>query len=269
MILLSRVIKSTFANNLEKEQKTISLKKLIQEQLTVGEGISGEAQSSCEPSTEIAAEKLQKAIAEADKIKKAASDEYEQFQKKMNEEILVNQKVAEDLSKQAKKNGYNEGFQQGLQEGQKQYETSIQMAKNIVAASESDYLQHIEEAEPIIVQLALKVAEKIIAEKIAEKPDYWISLVKEVINEVREQSNVKLYIHPNWFGTTLSQKEELRLLLPNCESLYIYPDIHLAENGCTIETPYGKIDASVDSQLTEIKDTLLEKLKELDGNESS
>lgn len=265
MILLSRVIKSFLANNLEKEQKTIALKKVIQEHLSVGEVISGEAQ----PRVEIAAEKLQKAIEEADKIKKAANDEYEQFQGKMNKEILASQKVAEELSKQAKENGYNEGFQQGLQEGQKQYETSIQNARNVVAASENDYIHRIDEAEPIIVQLALKVAEKIIAEKITEKPDYWISLVKEVINEVREQSHVKLYIHPNWYDLTLSYKEELRLLLPNCENLYIYPDVHLEENGCTIETPYGKIDASVDSQLTEIKHTLLEKLKELDGYEGS
>lgn len=269
MILLSRVIKSFFANNLKKEQKTIALKKVIQEHLSIGAVMSGEGQSSFEPRVVIAKEELQIAIEEADKIKKTASDEYEQFQEKMNEEISASQKVAEELYKQAKENGYNEGFQLGLQQGQKQYETSIQDARNVVVASKNDYIQRIEEAEPIIVQLALKVAEKIIAEKIDEKADYWISLVKEVINEVREHSHVKLYIHPNWYDSTLLHKEELRLLLPNCESLYIYPDVHLEENGCIIETPYGKIDASVDSQLTEIKHTLLEKIKELDGYEDS
>lgn len=269
MILLSRVIKSFFSNNLENEQKTISLKKVNKKQLTIGEDSSGEEQSSGELRVEKAAEELQKTIEEADKIKKAANDEYEQFQVKMNEEIIASEKVAKELSRQAKENGYNDGFRLGLQEGQKQYETAIKEARIVVAASENDYIHRIEEAEPTIVKLAIKIAEKIIAEKVAENPEHWISLVKEVINEVREQSHVKLYIHPNWYDLTLSHKEELRLLLPNCESLYIYPDVHLEENGCTIETPYGKIDASVDSQLAEIKHTLLEKLKELDGYEGS
>ncbi|WNF39036.1 flagellar assembly protein FliH [Bacillaceae bacterium IKA-2] len=263
------MIKSFYANNFEKEQKTISLKKVIQEHLTGEELMFGKGKSSIEPRVVIAEDKLQTAIEEADKIKRAASDEYDRFQAKMDEEISDSQQVAEKLYKQAQENGYNEGFQQGLQQGQKEYETLIQDAMNVVTASKNDYIQHLEEAEPIIVELALKVAEKIIADKVAEKSDNWISLVKEVINEVREQSHVKLYIHPNWYDSTLSHKEELRLLLPNCENLYIYPDVHLKENGCTIETPYGKIDASVDSQLTEIKHTLLEKLKEFDGYEGS
>lgn len=269
MILLSRVIKSFITNSIEKEQKTIALKKLFHEQLAVEAHTPGQDDSNSLSEIEIAEEELKKAVEEADKIREAANAEYEQLQKKMNNEIIANQKQAEEIYKQAEENGYNEGFQHGLQEGRKQYETFIEQAKEVVLASKNDYFQRLEEAEPLIVQLSLKVAEKIIAAKLDENPDHFISLVKEVINEVREQDHVKLYIHPSWYEATLAHKQELRLLLPNCENIYIYPDAQLEENGCTIETPYGKVDASVDSQLTEIKHALLEKLKELDGNEGS
>lgn len=267
MILLSKVIKSFFANNLETEKKTIELKKVIQQtQLTdLNSDIDDQ---SYHAKSKLVDEELQMAIEQAETIRNEAQMEYERFQERMKEEILYNQQKAEELFKQAEENGYNEGFQQGLQEGQRQYEGFIQEARTIVSSSKNDYFQKLEDAEPIIVQLALKVAEKVISTSLEDDSENWLQVVKAVINEVREQEQVKLYVHPNWYEHTLTQKEELKLLLPNCDNLYIYPDAHLQENGCQIETPYGKIDASVDSQLAEIKYALLEKLKGLAGYES-
>lgn len=268
MILLSKVIKSSFANQIETEKKTIALKKILQAQ-TDNEIITDRDEQIASKKSELADQELKRALEEADNIRKEAENEYQQFQQRMNDELIANQEQAEQLFKQAEDNGYNEGFQNGLQEGQKQYEAFIQEAKDIVAASKNDYFKRLEEAEPTIIHLALKVAEKVITETIEEKDERWLSVVKAVINEVREQEQVKLYIHPNWYELVMSYKDELLLLVPNCDHLYIYPDVHLDEHGCTIETAYGKIDASVDSQLTEIKRTLLAKLKELDGYEGS
>lgn len=267
MILLSKVIKSIFANNLETEKKTIELKRVIQ-QTQSNDLNSVIEEHSDHAKSKLADEELQKALEQAETIRIEAQMEYERFQERMNEEILHNQEKAEEIFKQAEENGYNEGFQQGLQEGQRQYEGFIQEARAIVSSSKNDYFQRIEDAEPVIVQLAIKVAEKVIATSLEANSENWLQVVRTVINEVREQEQVKLYIHPNWYEYTLAQKEELKLLLPNCDNLYIYPDAHLEENGCQIETPFGKIDASVDSQLSEIKYALLEKLKELAGYES-
>lgn len=266
MILLSRIIKSSLANHLEK--KTIALKKLNHDQGFVDNDKS-EEEILNEDIVQSIDEQLQKARLEADEIRDLANREWEQFQQRINTETQANQKRAEEMFKKAEESGYNEGFQKGLQEGQKQYEAFIQEARDIVAASKNDYYQRLEEAEPVIVRLAMKVAGKIISANLNNDSEHWLAVVKDVINEIREQDQVKLYIHPNWYEVTLSHKEELSLLLPNCEQLYIYPDVHLEENGCVIETPYGRIDASVDSQLLEVKQALLEKLKEFGGHEGN
>ncbi len=268
MILLSKVIKSSFANTIDTEKKTIALKKILQAQAD-SEAASYNEEKVVNETNELAEQELQKAIEEAEQMKKEAENEYKQFQDRMNDEMLTQQKQAEQMFKQAEESGYNEGFQQGLEEGKRQYESIIEEAKGIVTASQADYFKRLNEAEPTIIQLALKVAEKIFTETIEENDERWLTIVKAVINEVREQEDVKLYIHPTWYELVLTHKEELQLLVPNCEHLYIYPDAYLDEHGCTVETAYGKIDASVDSQLTEIKRTLLEKLKELDGYERS
>lgn len=264
MILLSNVIKSIFTTNLENEKKTIGLKK-VTPKLQLND-LNVEDRSYQE--TKLIDEEIQKALEQADCIRNEAQMEYQRFQEKVNEEMIFNQQKAEELFKQAEENGYNDGFQNGLKEGQRQYEAFIQEARAVVTSSKNDYLKKIEEAEPVIVELAVKIAEKVISNELKSEHENWLSIVTAVINEVREQEYVKIYVHPTWFEFTIARKEELGLLLPNCNNLYIYPDAHLQENGCQIETPYGKIDASVDSQLVEIKYALLEKLKELGEDES-
>lgn len=264
---LSRVIKSFLTNNLDTEKKTIGLKKVFDEQLMVDSDYLNH-ETTIEMKVKLADEELQEAQKQAETIRHQAQLEYEQLQAKIEEEMLIHQNKVEELYQATKENGYQEGYQKGYQEGQRQCEEFIREAQDIVNASRNDYFHKLEEAEPLIVQLAVKVAEKIVLNLLETDAENWFSIVKAVIAEVREQDYVKLYVHPNWYDYTLTRKEELQLLLPNCDQLYIYPDIHLKDHGCQIETQYGKIDASLDSQLTEIKEALLEKLKEMGGNES-
>ncbi|MCT8139821.1 flagellar assembly protein FliH [Anaerobacillus sp. CMMVII] len=263
---MSKIIKSSLANNPDSEKRTIGLRSLTKF-VNSTQMKNDSKENSSEINSKLVDEVLQKAMEEAESIRNEAKYEYEHFQERMNHEIQLNQQKAEDLYKHSEETGYNQGFQQGLQEGQRQYETFIQEAREIINASKEDYFQKLEDAEQVIVELAVKVSEKVIANSLKQEPSIWLPIVKAVIDEVREQEQVKIYVHPKWYEFTLAHKEELRLLLPNCENLYIYPDIHLDENGCQIETPYGKIDASVNSQLAEIKRALEEKLKELSGNE--
>lgn len=264
MILLSKVIKSSFTSIVDNEKKTIGLKKILHN-LTVNEEIQ-RGPSKVTVNVNQGEDELQKAIEEANKIRSEAEHEYKLLQERINAEIVASEQQKEQLFKQAEETGYNSGFQQGLEQGKVQYEALIQEAKNVIDASKADYFKRIQEAEPMIVQLALKVSEKIISDTITEDQERWLSLVKGVINEVREQEHIKLYVHPSWYEYVLSQKEELKMLVPNCDNLYIYPDVHLNEQGCSVETSFGKIDASVDSQLNEIKHVLLEKLKEFGDN---
>lgn len=79
---------------------------------------------------------------------------------------------------------------------------------------------------------------------------------------MREQSEVKVYVHPFYYEMLVQQKDELRAVFNQPTDIFIYPDEQLTENGCVIETPFGRIDASVDTQLQQIKQQLLERLEE-------
>ncbi|WP_187118396.1 flagellar assembly protein FliH [Massilibacterium senegalense] len=206
----------------------------------------------------------------------------EQAQREVNEmHEMVNQQVEQarqmiDLEKQqweeerqqwveqAKQEGYEIGYAQGLEIGQNEYVEKIEQAKQLILLAKEDYYKHIEQAELDIVSIGLKAAEKIIGHQLEEENTVWIDIVKQVIHEVRDQDIVKLYVHPNQYEWTLKHQQELKDFFKLNTELYIIPNVDLQEYGCVVESPFGQIDATIDSQLKELKRKLLEKLEELD-----
>lgn len=197
----------------------------------------------------------QQMIQEAENNAKAIREQLEQEQQYVYNEL-------EQLKQEAKQQGYEDGYQQGLDAGRLQYEEAMAQATNIIQASQKDYADVIEQAQPTIVELAFTISEKLIGTTFNQNSEAWTNLVQKAILEVREQEEIKVYVHPDWYERTIQHKNELITLLSHSEQLYIYPDPQLREHGCIIETPFGRIDASLDSQLTELKHVLLEKLKE-------
>lgn len=162
---------------------------------------------------------------------------------------------------QAQKEGYRQGVEDGIQKGYNEIAGEIAFAKEVVESSKKDYRQHIESSETVILNLAVKVAEKIIGHQLENDEVSFLSIVKRAIKEVRDYREVQLHIHPVQYLSILSHKEELMAIFPKDTELYIFPDDELEENSCIIESEKGRMDASVDSQLQEIKVKLTELLE--------
>jgi flagellar assembly protein FliH len=204
---------------------------------------------------------LEEAHAEAARIKEEAEQlqrhhedrlavEEEQWRHKMDEEMAL-----------AKKKGYEAGFENGMHQGLGNWRSKLEEATAVINKTKEDYHLVIEEAEPQIVLMAIKTAEKIIGQKLGESPETWVSIVKQLVKEAREFEEVKLYVPTGWFDLTLEYRDELRNMLQSTASLFIYPDENLKDNGAVIEFPFGKIDAALDVQLKEIREKLLEQIE--------
>lgn len=266
MILLSRVIKSPFALSKAEDKKMIGIKNIFSplesSELNNKENETSTSIRYDEAAIAEAENLLASAKQDAEEIRKQALDEAELIRNQILNEKKKVEEETEYAKEQARKSGYDEGFQQGLKEGKQTYDISILEAQRIVDMAKKDYVETIERAEPIIVELAIAISEKIIGEALKENKECWGTLLEQVMMEVREQDVIKIYVHPIWYERTLQQKEEIENLLSHGQELYIYPDSKLQETACIVETPFGQIDASIDSQLSEMKVQLLEKLKE-------
>src|SRR5699024_1823464 len=102
------------------------------------------------------------------------------------------------------------------------------------------------------------IAEKIIGATLKEQPETFLGMVRNVLKDLREVGRVTIYLHPDNYEYVYQQKEELISLLEDPKRISIYADDTLQTDSCIIEYPHGQIDASIDTQLEQVRKSLLE-----------
>lgn len=165
-------------------------------------------------------------------------------------------KEKELLIKEGYQEGYDLGFIEGKQASEEKYNKLITQINDLVDVTTKDYHTTLEQSEHIIVDLAIKTSEKIIKDKIVEDSKVFLEIVTEAIKEIKDQSIISIYLHPNNYELLMKQKEELVNALDGDTKLSIYVDQKMVENECLIEHPFGQIDASIDTQLQQIREVL-------------
>lgn len=205
--------------------------------------------------------KVEAARQEAQAVLAKAQSEYKEMRNKMREEEEAAQKKREQIYEQKAAEGFEKGFAEGKEEGRRTFSEKVDQANNAIDNANQVYKDYLAQAEPAILELAMKVAEKIIGASLRENEDEWLSLVKSALKDVRDQRTIKITVPPAWFGVLSDHYPELAAFVQDAK-LLLYADADMDDNDCTIETPFGKIDASVDSQLAVIKARLSELMEE-------
>ncbi|SFA74077.1 flagellar assembly protein FliH [Bacillus sp. cl95] len=251
---MSKVIKSHWTKQEDTEKKVISIKVMepSREEIQTPLFIHSEDEKQ---------EIIEKAKHEAELILEEARVHAQSMREKIDSEAETWEQEKLEMAERARLEGYDKGLNEGREKGYSEYQETILHAREVVETSKQDYIAHIEASEKTIVDLAMKAAEKILGKMVKGDSEQFISIVKRALKEAKEHSEIQLHINPIHYGFLLSQKEELSALFPRETDLYIYPDDALLEDSCIIESASGRIDASVDVQLAEIKRRLLELLE--------
>ncbi|MDD9147065.1 flagellar assembly protein FliH [Sporolactobacillus sp. CQH2019] len=203
-------------------------------------------------------ERIRRAKREAAEILEEAGQKRLEFDKQMENDAAEAKKRRDETFRLKEKEGYEAGFKKGASEGEKSFESRVAQANQLINQARAAYRSYLEDAEPEILKLSMAVAEKIIGISLALDKDKWFSLVSKAVHEAKDQETIKITVSPDRFEVLNQRKNEMDSLVQDAK-IFIYADGDFAENDCTIETAFGKIVASVDSQLSVIK----EKLKEL------
>ena len=258
---MSRVIKSYKPNEAGKDEKEIRLKKVELPSFyktehhveSVEERNSRQAKGK-EYELNKREEDLQKKEEELNHKRKQLEEETTGIRQQLNQQV-------EQTFNEAAEDGFNQGYQKGVEEGKNQFDEKIQQARQMGEMARQDVIRRIEEAEPDILELSVAVASRILGTTIEANPETWLHMVKQAIYEVREQQEVKVYVPPDWYPMTLQGQKELQEVAVHVGELIILPDEQLSGHQCILETPFGRVDASMDTQLLEIRHALFEVLK--------
>lgn len=218
-------------------------------------------QQTVDPSIiEKANEIIKQAEKEASRISDQAALDAEQLRNSIQEEKNLWEEEKAKLKAAAWDEGYQVGLEEGRTAGKSEYESLIETAVAAIDKAKLDSQTYIVKSERIILELAMACTESILGTVLAEEPEKFIGIVQKALNELKNEKEVEIFVHPSQFDLVVSSRNVLESAFPREAQCYIYPNEELSENDCVIECETIRIDAGIDSQLTQLKESLAELL---------
>ncbi|WP_416654353.1 flagellar assembly protein FliH [Bacillus amyloliquefaciens] len=200
------------------------------------------------------------AKAEADRVSEEAKHQLEYTLLQIEEEKNRWAEEKQRLMEEAKAEGYQEGMALGKAEAQAEYANLISRANAVTEMARQSVEEKLESAEEEIIELSVALAKKVWQQKSDDK-EAFLLLVKQVIAEVKDYDDISIYVDPEYYETVHQHMDEIQQLLYKECRLSLYADEKAARGTCSIETPFGRVDAGIDTQLMQLKQKLLTALE--------
>lgn len=190
-----------------------------------------------------------------DTAKNEATRIIEETQNKSQE--LFNQAQAEGM-----KAGYDAGYEKGLSQVQDDFINQVKSVDIIAKSAFRVKNEIIVSAEQEVIQLSITIAEKLVRQKFDIQPEIILNIVKAAINELKDKEEIKIVVNPAITKYLYEFSDELKRTINGLEKIKIIEDRTIPAEGVIIESLESRIDARLDSQITEITKKLMKKVTE-------
>jgi flagellar assembly protein FliH len=155
------------------------------------------------------------------------------------------QAEAEGIRAEARQVGFAEGRAAGLAAAADEIEPAARALAAAVDEVRGTLAGLAAQAEQSAVELALALADKVLATSLELRPELVQELVVGALRGVAERELV-LEVHP----------DDVELLSGAIEGVELVPERRVARGGCVVRTPDGEIDARIGQQLERAAEAL-------------
>ncbi|WP_342512606.1 flagellar assembly protein FliH [Sporosarcina sp. FSL K6-1522] len=219
-----------------------------------------------DPSEELT---LDMVLAERDRLLQEANRKIEddkaaieQMRQMATEDIATMQTTWESEKALLQQQAYDEGFQVGYGEGRDKalsdMAAAIQSANEATTQSYENANKYLVSQERVILELAMRTAERIIGQTLRDEEEVYLSVVKRALKEAREMKEIKLYVSLGYFELVSDNRAELAAIFPPDVPFLIFANDDFESTQCYIETNHGRIVVSIEEQLNELRERLVE-----------
>ena len=148
-----------------------------------------------------------------------------------------------------------EGYEAGILQAREDIE-ALREAISVFMNAKQEVFEYI---APDILEISIDIAQKIIKKEITQDPQMILDKITEILKTLsKEETKINLKVNP-------SQVSILKQSIPDILSdagldarIIIVPDETVTEGGCVVTTANGVIDATIESQISIIKEALKE-----------
>ena len=189
------------------------------------------------------------------------------FIKRKNKTIIELKNRTEELENEILKireesyaEGHKEGRNAGHEETKKQIEDVAEEFAIMTQSLRDQFDQSLERMNEPLLELAIKIAEKIIGKELQfvdKNDEVLIDQIKRMLSKVVNQNSITIRFNPNYLDWINKDHVQKELNITSNSGINFVSDDNLIAGECSLETEDFIIDGLLSRQMSNIKDKIL------------
>lgn len=160
------------------------------------------------------------------------------------------------LEQEAYEKGFSQGEKDGLELGEQKALKVIEKIENLFMELSRQKQQIVQQHEKEILSIIFSIAVKIIHHHLPADEGSLKETVLEVLNLAVEKRQIIINVNPEDYQYIEQCRPELFNKFKDIKTIRVTSDPSISQGGCIIETPCGDMDASVETRLEKIYQSL-------------
>lgn len=172
--------------------------------------------------------------------------------KKTTTQGLPTAEDIENIYQQARKEGFDEGYTAGNDAARVDIDNSIKAMTEFMQILQEPYKQISDNVIDTIKHIAILIASQIVRREITLDEKNIIVAIKKSLSLIDEiDKPMSIHVNPNDVSTVIDYLSDME------GNIKFVEDVTISRGGCRIDTAMSIIDATIESQITEIATTLI------------
>ncbi len=163
------------------------------------------------------------------------------------------QQEADEIVRRATEEG-NKQRQDGHEAG---YQEGLAQVTELLVKARLEQEQLLKNANKDLMDLAFRIAEKIIGKQLEMEPKTILSVVNQALQNVRQSKQITIRVHPDDAKILKRDPDQLQETLGRQRIIDVMEDKKVHRGGCIIESEIGTVEAQLHTQLERLKKVLL------------
>ncbi len=198
----------------------------------------------------------EEAVPDVEEIRKACDDMINDANAQASSVLEAATKEAEEIKANAAEEGRQEGFEAGKAEAEailREEASKLEEERNRLNA---EYEAKLKELEPKMVDAITDVYAKVFGNGFFNKKDVLVALVSKALSNTETDDRIIIHVSNEDYEEVMSAKDELFAKVSFSTEPEIRPRESLESGQAKVETDYGIMDCSIDTELKELTRTL-------------
>jgi flagellar assembly protein FliH len=154
-----------------------------------------------------------------------------------------------------------EAFQRGRQEGATAVESKLDNTLQALTQALED-VGHMRESlarnsSQDMLRMVMAISEQVIRRSLDVKPEIVLSLIENALRSSVQADSYRIRVSPQDFELVNQQKPLFLASISGMKNISISSDAEISPGGCRVESDFGDVDATIETQLEEIRKVLV------------